>query len=145
MTQTMMRVQILLASPEELRQWFDSAVDELINLFDTSASQDDTHLQKILCYIDLNDFSSISLENAAELVGLTPQYISKLFKQKFSINFLDYVIHRRIESACKLLKSTNLTVKDVAARSGYTDVGYFSKAFRKMTGLTPRQYRLQVR
>lgn len=144
--QSLLRVLDNFETRDQILDWFPMAIEHIIRTTDKSVSVEETNIQKILHYIDLNDLgSTISLENVADFIGLSPQYISKLFKQQFNINFIDYVIQRRIELACTLLKSTSLPVKDVSMRCGYNDVSYFSKVFAKFTGMSPREYRQRTR
>ena len=63
------------------------------------------------------------------------------FKQEMKIGFSNYVQELRIDCAKKLLSETNCKVKDVALRSGFGDYHYFSKTFKKFTGLSPAEYR----
>ncbi len=143
---SLLRLLDQLETSEEILNWFPTAIDNIIGITDKSVTPEETNIQKILHYIDMNDLgTTISLENIADFIGLSPQYISKLFKQQFNINFIDYVIQQRIKLACNLLKTTELPVKDVATRCGYNDVSYFSKVFGKFTGLTPREYRQKIR
>lgn len=143
---SLIRILDRLETTDQILHWFPTAMDRIIDNTDRSVSSEETNIQKILHYIDLNDLgSTISLENLADFIGLSPQYISKLFKQKFNINFSDYVSKRRIEMACDLLKTTALSIKEISVRCGYNDVSYFTKVFGKSTGFTPREYRLKLR
>lgn len=144
--QSLLRVLDTFETREQILDWFPTAIDHIIRITDESISTEETNIQKILHYIDLNDLgSTISLENVAQFIGLTPQYISKLFKQQFNINFIDYVIQRRIDLACTLLKTSSLTIREVSMRCGYNDLSYFAKVFSKFTGMTPREYRQKSR
>ncbi len=143
---SLIRILNMMETKEQIIHWFPNAMERIIDSINRSTPSEESNIQRILHYIDLNDLgSSISLDSLADFIGFTPQYISKLFKQKFNINFSDYVCQRRIELACDLLKNTDLSVKDVAYKSGYNDVSYFSKVFGKITGFTPREYRLKTR
>jgi len=144
--QSLIRVLDYFETSEEIYNWLPTAINHIVRITDESLSAEETNIQKILHYIDLNDLgTTVSLENVASFIGLTPQYISRLFKQHFNINFIDYVTQRRINLAADLLKTTDLPIKDVSSRCGYNDMSYFSKVFSKFIGLTPREYRQQAK
>lgn len=76
---------------------------------------------------------------------VSPSVFSEEFKRKTGISFREYVTKRRINEACELLITTNLTVGEIQNNIGYADSKAFFKAFRKYTSLTPKEYRLQHR
>lgn len=92
-------------------------------------------------YVQENYSKQVTLEDAAESIGLSPAYLSTMFKKEMGINFSDFLISRRMEAAKELLKTTDLSIAEVAERAGYTDPRYFSKTFRKVVGLKPSSYR----
>lgn len=83
----------------------------------------------------------IGLTDAAEAAKVNSAYLSYLFKQEMGIGFSNYLMELRIEYAKGLLKNTNEKIKEVAILSGIPDYHYFSKAFKKMTGMSPADYR----
>lgn len=85
--------------------------------------------------------NQIGLTDAAEAAGLNPAYLSYLFKQEMGIGFSNYLLECRMDCAKELLKNTTFKVKDVAMKSGFNDYHYFSKAFKKLVGCNPAEYR----
>lgn len=81
------------------------------------------------------------LEDIAESIMLSPAYLSSLFKKETGENLSDYIQRLRLEKAKGLLRSTHLTIQEIASRIGYTDAKYFSKLFFRMTGARPQDYR----
>lgn len=81
---------------------------------------------------------------AAELY-VTPNYLSRLFKRITGEGCNEYIVRKRIEKARALLEATNLKVGEIAAMVGYTDINYFSLAFKKHTGMSPTKYREALR
>ena len=83
----------------------------------------------------------VTLEETAGHVGLNPAYFSTLFKQSCGSSFKEYLNMIRIEESKRLLANTDYPILDIAVSVGFEDQSYFSKVFKKYTGLTPKQYR----
>ncbi|PUU88849.1 helix-turn-helix transcriptional regulator, partial [Halanaerobium sp.] len=90
-------------------------------------------------YIDQNYKDDISLEDVAEYISFSKYYLSKLFKEVEGINYKDYLIKVRMEEAKKRLKNGD-KIKVVACEVGYSDRNYFSRAFKKYTGISPGKF-----
>lgn len=96
-------------------------------------------------YIDGNIINGdLSRGTIAAYVGVNPEYLSHAFKRQENITLLDYIVERRVETACALLKNTQLSVSQISARLGYINFSYFSHIFKKKTGQTPAAYRKQT-
>ncbi|MCS7463406.1 helix-turn-helix domain-containing protein [Paenibacillus doosanensis] len=83
----------------------------------------------------------LSLTHLSEEFDLNPKYVSQMFKEEFGVNFLDYLADVRIMQAKKLLMETSESVQEVGEKSGYPNVRSFMRVFKKLTGLTPGEYR----
>lgn len=92
-------------------------------------------------YIDHHFHKQISLEEVAEEIGISSYYLSKLFKERFHITFIDYLTEMRLAKAKVLLLDTAMPLKEVALTIGYKDPNYFSRVFKKETEWSPRDYR----
>ena len=92
-------------------------------------------------YININFYKDITLEIVAEEVRLSPQYLSKIFKEETGVNFSDYVNEKKINYAKILLKSKDKNIKEISRTVGYSDVNYFRRLFKKATGMTITQYK----
>lgn len=92
-------------------------------------------------YIKEHYQEQISLEEAASVGNVSPNYLSKLFRSEMGIGFLDYLTQIRLKESEKLLEETNLSIREIAARVGYLDEKYYSKLFKKATGIKPSEYR----
>lgn len=95
---------------------------------------------RALDYIHGNYGRQISLEQAADAVGLSPNRLSKLFVAETGRGFSDCLIEYRIERAKNLLRTPGASIKRVSLECGYPDSNYFSRLFKKMTGRTPSDY-----
>lgn len=92
-------------------------------------------------YIHDNFNKHISLENVSDYIGFNAAYFSTLFKKETGKNFLEYVTELRIQKAKNYLMQTNYDIAEVASAVGYNDLKYFSKLFKKTTGLSPSEFR----
>lgn len=100
-------------------------------------------VRQSVAYIQQHFKESIGLGEVADAVGLNSAYLSYLFKQEMGVGFSNYLLECRMDHARDLLKNTGNKIKDVAAQSGFNDYHYFSKAFKKMNGCSPADYRKQ--
>lgn len=83
----------------------------------------------------------LSLDQVAAAVGLSPNYLSALFRREMGCTFVEFLTDRRMELARELLETTDLRSGQVARAVGYRDPRYFSSLFKKTQGMTPREYR----
>ncbi|MDR0424519.1 MAG: helix-turn-helix domain-containing protein [Clostridiales Family XIII bacterium] len=83
----------------------------------------------------------ISLRGIAASIHTSPTYLSALFKQKTGMTFTEYLNRVRIAKSCEMLANTAAPLYDISERSGFDDQSYFSKVFKKIHGVTPREYR----
>ncbi|HOO28641.1 MAG TPA: helix-turn-helix domain-containing protein, partial [Lachnospiraceae bacterium] len=95
----------------------------------------------VIEFIRQNYDKEISLSEAAELVGITPEYLSKLFSKEMGINFSTFLGEFRVSIAKKLLVTGNYKIYEVAEMVGYKDTKYFNKVFRSIMGVSPSDYR----
>lgn len=121
-----------------------AAQEQLDNL--KNARQENRVIETVKSYIQKNYLKEMELQRLADIVYLTPSYLSKLFKTTTGETITDYIISVRIERAKELLlKAPSLKTYEVGEQVGYPDPAYFNKVFKKVTGLTPKEYRERVR
>ena len=101
----------------------------------------DSVLDEILHYIHHNYASNITLESIAPLFGYNRSYLGKIFSKKIGMNFNSYLDQVRIEHSKELLLRDDAKVYTVAARVGYKNVDYFHIKFKKLTGMSPAEFR----
>lgn len=92
-------------------------------------------------YVRKHYMNKLTLEETAALVYLSPAYFSRIFKDEMGLNFSTYLNQYRIEAARKLLLNDTVSLSDIATQVGFEGQSYFSKVFKKMTGVTPGKYR----
>ncbi|WP_347548733.1 response regulator [Pseudalkalibacillus hwajinpoensis] len=98
-------------------------------------------LEQVKQYIHLHYHEQLTLEDAAEHVRLSPYYVSKLFKDRSGMTFIDYVTEVRVEAAKRTMIDPLKSLKEICYEVGYKDPNYFSRVFKRKTGVSPSQYR----
>ena len=98
-------------------------------------------LSKAVSYITANYMHKISLEDLADYIYLSPSYLCKIFKEEMKTNFSSYLNKVRIEKSKILLLSEQLSITEIAILVGFCDQSYFNKVFKKLTGVTPKNFR----
>lgn len=96
---------------------------------------------KAIAFIHERFAQEITLQMVADHVHVSKNYFSMLFKKQTNENFIDYLIRLRIEHAQSLLRIKGVKIYEIAERSGFNDVKYFSKLFKRIVGCTPAEYR----
>jgi AraC-like DNA-binding protein len=95
-----------------------------------------------LClYVQENFQSHLTRESVAHYFGLNPNHVSRIFRREGYMRFSDYLTLVRMDRAKFMLREYGSPLKEVAASCGYHDVAYFCRAFRRMTKVTPTEYR----
>jgi AraC-like DNA-binding protein len=101
----------------------------------------DRSVRGALDYIRRHFTERLSLARVAREVGVTPNYFSRIFRQREQVTFERYVLRLRLERAKQLLSSTQIDVARVAELSGFNSAQYFCHAFRRALGMAPLEYR----
>lgn len=83
----------------------------------------------------------VSIEEAAAELKVSAGHLSRLFKQETGYTFIDYLMHIRVKRAIELLRDPTVKVYEVADLVGYADARYFTQVFKKITGMTPREFK----
>jgi transcriptional regulatory protein len=131
-----------------LKPWKEERLCELIstaieNVRSMQKTDSIVHSQKdvIKDYIDRNYKKDISAKDVAGILGYSDVYFSKVFKQLFDDNFINYLTKIRIDRAKLLLKDVSFNIKEVGKSVGYADSNYFTKVFKRSVGMSPSEYR----
>ena len=98
-------------------------------------------VRKTLACIDADLTGDLSLSSLAGTQNISSGYLSTLFKKEVGQTLTDYVNSRRVEQAAAMLRSGTLQVQTVAQYCGIPDVNYFSKLFKRYTGVSPKEFR----
>ena len=97
--------------------------------------------KEIISYIQQSFTGEISLKELGEQFHLSEKYVSQYFKEHFHITLSKYVTYLRLEHAKQLLQNSDIPVTEVAMLSGYQNVSYFIRSFKKTYGVSPLKYR----
>ena len=131
-----------LPDAERVRNWFLERMTAIASgIRDRNEEQSGSVVSKAQKYIRENYQNDISLDEVSREVNISPYYFSKLFKEEVGENFIEYLTAIRISKAKEALRDPALPVREAGIRSGYADPNYFSRIFKKHTGMTPREYR----
>ena len=85
--------------------------------------------------------NKITLDEIAEHVSMSKSHISKIFNEGMGVSISTYINRTRIERSKRLLKSTTLTIAEIAVLTGFEDQSYYTKQFKAETGLSPKEFR----
>lgn len=110
-------------------------------LFPDSRNNVGSITRQALLYIDSRYMEDITAETLAGLSGVSVQHFCRVFKSETSMRPLEYIAKRRISQAKSLLLNTDSDIGDIGKQVGYEDRNYFSIIFKKLEGVSPREYR----
>lgn len=116
---------------------YEAAMDEMRALLETPQL-----VRDVKHYIEENfSMEAFSLTDAADYTHVSPQHLSRVFRQSTGITFMDYITRVRIRKAIELLADEDLKMYEIAERVGYSSQHYFSSAFKKVLGVSPMEYK----
>ena len=92
-------------------------------------------------YTNENYIEPLNIRNLSRIFYVSENYLGRLFKREMGITYAEYLNSVRIRLACAFLKDTRDSVLQISERCGYENVTYFNRVFRKITGMTPIEYR----
>ncbi len=98
-------------------------------------------LQDVLRFVSEHYSEDLSIKDLAEIADMKPSYFAQVFRTQMGVSPHKYVIKKRVESARRLLESTNLSAQRIAIETGFGSQSHFTTTFSKVMGVTPAQYR----
>ena len=93
-------------------------------------------------YIRSHYTTELSMQDVARAMNYSEAYFCKLFKQCFKVDFSAWLNEFRVEKAKEMLRDTRLSIREISLACGYTDANYFARVFKRITGRTPSEYRI---
>lgn len=130
----------------EIREYMVGYLQKLLqDLSQLDEAQNAVELiDRVKKYIQNHFAENLTLSVLSEVFFVCPAYLSRLFKKKTGINFVDYLTNLRMEKAKEFLAIPSMKVYTVAEMVGYENPRYFSRLFKDATGLSPQEYRTMV-
>ncbi|RLD36259.1 MAG: AraC family transcriptional regulator [Bacteroidetes bacterium] len=125
----------IIASQREYKFLASPIVQHTIN------ESDSNRLSKVYKYVNNNYFNEITLENVAKIANLSTSAFCRYFKKRANKTFIKFLNEIRVAHACRLLMVEDLPVASICYTCGYSNVSYFIKQFKKITGFTPLNYK----
>ena len=98
-------------------------------------------IRQVAEYISAHYAEPLTLEEVAGHIHLNPSYLSTIFKKITNLSFREYLNKVRIEEAQRLLLNTDYSIIEISTACGFNDQSYFSKVFKRYTGMTPKRFR----
>ena len=120
----------------------ESLVDAMIDLRSGEESREEKHYARLTEYIRKEYMHEISLDSAGEALGMSPSYIGLVFRKVGETSFLKYLTDIRMAETKRLLKETDLTLREIGERVGIENQNTLIRTFKKAEGVTPGQYRV---
>ncbi len=131
-----------LRNLEELNRWLSMVLHRFINfVFDFNDIKHHNVIYQTTAYIKENLAEKLTLEDAAEHVSLSKSYFCRILKDELGYTFTEYVNHLRVERAKLYLRDNTMSIADIAYAVGFDDQSYFTRIFKKLTNVSPGQYR----
>lgn len=123
-----------------------SVIQRIAQLENVSNTQEQIHpaLVQAIRYIEEKVDQALNLDSIARHAGISPSYLSGLFRQQFNQGPIAYTLDLKMKLARRMLKDSYLSVKEISARCGFNDSNYFCRMFRKYNGVSPGCYRSQL-
>lgn len=126
---------------EQVIQWLQLLKDGIYDLLLSQHKNYKNHMIKsIQDYIDGHITDKLSLNTIASLFGISPNYLSQLFKKTTHIGFNEYITGKKIALAKTMLLESDLKIYEIADELGFESAFYFSKVFKKVEGCPPREF-----
>lgn len=116
----------------------------LILMGEPNSKQYNKHLIRIMNYIERHYSEDLRLSALSERCFLSQSYIARLFREELSCKPSEYINRVRVSAARTMLSQTNLSITEIADKVGYSDVYYFSRIFKQITGSSPLKIRNQA-
>ncbi|GKX30860.1 hypothetical protein SH1V18_33400 [Vallitalea longa] len=127
---------------EEVNNWIKSIIEEIINYLQEDKYQEISQsTKKAKQFIEKHYKEKITFKNVCEYVHLSEAYFSKIFAKDLKLTFTEYLTKKRIEKAKELLGDTDMKIYEICYCVGYANVEHFSRTFKKIVGMSPKQYK----
>ncbi len=124
----------------QVLSWLERLKNQLCGMLEQHDPGKIRLLEEARQYVLANITTRITLQDVAEQVNLSASYLSTLFKKQYNQSFVDFVNQSKIDYACRLIRDGNYRFYEISYMLGFENAYYFSRVFRKCTGMTPTEY-----
>lgn len=131
----------------DIKEWLIGIYKKLIELMETYGIDYsyNEYTKKTIEFINNNYKKDISLSDAAQYIGVSSSYLSKIFKEDYGIGFIEFLNTVRIRNAKVFLENDIISLKDISSEVGFNNYHYFFKVFKNIVGVTPVKYRKDLK
>ena len=131
-----------IENQQDLCTWISRALNEFLELvYSTADAKKITQIRPAVNYIDANYDKPITLADIAKASFLSVSRLAHVFKEQMGTTLIDYLTHVRIERAKQMLLATDQNCTEICFEVGYNNQSYFTRTFKDLVGMTPRQFR----
>ena len=99
------------------------------------------HIRACKEYIYAHIKERITVEDLAQALGVSPSYLSRLFKEQYGVTLVTYLQQVRITHAKRMLRFTDKSIEEIGLECGIGELNYFSRVFKKLEGVSPSEFR----
>ncbi len=126
-----------------LRQWLMVVLEQVLDVTDdkTESKFKAKIVRATMGYISSNLNNKLKVDEVAQEMGFSPQHLNRLFIDEVGITACEYITKTKLQEAKRLLTETDMSISKISDKLNYWDSTHFAKTFRKMTGVTPSEFR----
>jgi len=129
-------------SLDKLSIWLSGVINRFISyVFEFNDVKHTDVIFKVINYIKQNYKEKLTLDDISSYVYLSKSYLSKIFKDEMKCTITNYINSVRVEKSKQLLADSSLSLADIAYFVGFEDQSYYTKVFKKITGVSPGKYK----
>ena len=110
-------------------------------IIEATVNNENPHIKSIKQYVSKHYKEKMTLSEIANEVHLAPEYCSSLFAKQVGVSLFDFISKQRIEEAKSLIITTGFSFTKIAELCGFDDYNYFSRVFKRVAGVSPKDYR----
>ena len=134
-----------VADEEALCRWLTNMLERIMDaIHDNRKYPNSVMVSRALRHMEKCCGEDLSRDETAQIACLSPSHFSRLLRQKTGHTFSDLLNQMRVNRACTLLRQTDKSLIHIAMECGFRDQSYFTKVFRRLTGKTPREFRIKL-
>ena len=120
---------------EKVEKWLKNRLTDSFAAL-LAPEEENSYTEKAILYLQQHYGDDLSLSDVGVAIGISPFYLSRLLKQEMDTTFIEVLTDIRMQEAIRLLKEKQLSVKQICQKTGYVNLTYFYKVFKKSTGMT---------